>query len=84
MKELLAESIPTNKIHLNTLVTGFIVSCLLQPIVLNENTEDADFGAIIMDDERAINFKRAMFASTRIRENLRKLIPYYDSLGVFE
>lgn len=63
---------------------GFVVSCLIQPIVLNESTENADYEAVIMDDERSLQYKRKMFESDRVQANLRKLIPFYDQMGIFD
>lgn len=52
--------------------------------MLNEETENADFEAIVVGDERSMAFKRLMYSSPRVQANLRKLIPLYDRLGIFD
>lgn len=92
-QQYLERSFYGNHIHLDLnriqsinifLSVGFIVSCLLQPIVLNQNTENADFEAVINDDERSSQYKQSMFASAKVQATLRKLIPFYNKLGVFD
>lgn len=45
---------------------------------------DANLEALLMDDERAMKFKRAIYSTPKIQANLRKLIPMYDSMGLFD
>lgn len=52
--------------------------------MINENTEDADLEALILGDERSIKYKRIIYSSPKVQANLRKLIPYYDKMGVFD
>lgn len=63
---------------------GFIAASLVQPIMLNENTEDADIAALHGNDERALRFKAMMFLNPKVQENLRALLPVWDRNGVFE
>lgn len=62
---------------------GFVGACLDQPIVINDKTETADIEALLGDNERSKNYKRLMYSSPRVQANLRKLIPIFDSMGVF-
>lgn len=64
--------------------TGFIASCLIQPLMINEENEDADVEALITGDERSMKYKRIIYSSTKVRNNLRKLIPIYDQMGIFD
>lgn len=64
--------------------SGFTSSCLIQPIMLNENVKDADLEAVIGNDDRSKQFKRLILQSPRVQKNLRNLIPLYDRLGVFD
>lgn len=66
------------------LLVGFSSSCLVQPIMLNEKTENADFEALVLGDERSIEFKRVVWSAPKAQANLKKLIPFYDRLGVFD
>lgn len=52
--------------------------------MMNENTENADFEALFIGDERSLDFKRVIYSSKRTQANLRRLIPFYDKLGVFD
>lgn len=63
---------------------GFVVACLVQPLMINENVEDANIEALLMNDERAMKFKRSMFSSAKVQANLRELIPMYDEMGLFD
>lgn len=63
---------------------GFTSSCLLQPVQVNEICDDADVESLLLDDERARKFKRIVFESKRIQDNLKNLLPIYDRLGLFD
>lgn len=63
---------------------GFTSGCLIQPIMLNEHTEDANIESIFNNDERAKAFKRLTLGSDRVQQNLKYLLPYFDRRGVFD
>lgn len=63
---------------------GFVVACLVQPLMLNEHVDDSMTEAIFMDDEHAKEVKRSLFSSAAVQANLRKLIPIYDEMGIFD
>lgn len=63
---------------------GFVGGCMDQPIVINDKTETADIEALLGDNERSKDYKRLMYSSPRVQANLRKLIPFFDSMGIFE
>lgn len=52
--------------------------------MINEENEDADVEALIVGDERSMNYKRIIYSSPKVRANLRKLIPLYDKMGIFD
>lgn len=52
--------------------------------MINENTEGADVEALIVGDERSIKYKRVIYSSPKVQANLRKLIPFYDNMGIFD
>lgn len=64
--------------------TGFSASCLHQPILINEHTDDADMEALLSGDERSMKFKRLMYSNPKVQDNLRRLVPLYDRLGIFD
>lgn len=52
--------------------------------MINEENEDADVEALIVGDERSMKYKRIIYSSPTVRANLRKLIPIYDKMGIFD
>lgn len=63
---------------------GFLASCTIQPFMINESTEDADIEAMLTDDERARKYRRNMYRQPKVQANLKKLIPLYDGMGLFD
>lgn len=66
---------------------GFIVSCTIHPILYceNENKEIAIAAVTMLNDENTtLKSKRMLFAPPEIQANLRKLIPFYDEMGIFD
>lgn len=64
--------------------SGFISSCLVQPIMLNEETEDADIAALHGSDARALRFKQTLYASGKVQRIVRKLLPIFDRRGLLD
>lgn len=58
---------------------GFIVTCLLQPTLLNENIEN-----LTQNDERSMDIRRRIYQSQKVQGILKSAIPLYDQLGVFD
>lgn len=52
--------------------------------MINENVEDANIEALLINDERGLAFKRIVYSSDKVQANLRKLIPFYDEMGLFD
>lgn len=63
---------------------GFIASCTIQPFMINESTEDADLEAMTTETERSMKYRRNMYQQPKVQANLRKLIPIYDQMGLFD
>lgn len=61
-----------------------MVACLVQPLMINEETADADVEKLLMDDEPAMKYKRLVYSSKKVQANLRKLIPMFDDMGLFD
>lgn len=59
-------------------------ACLVQPIMLNEETEDADIGALHGSDARALRFKRMMYGSEKVQAIVRNLLPIFDRRGLLD
>ncbi|XP_035891000.1 uncharacterized protein LOC118502656 [Anopheles stephensi] len=54
------------------------------PVQMNENTENADFDALMCSDERAHNFKRMVVANVKYHAILRGLLPQFDRKGLLD
>ncbi|XP_055375525.1 uncharacterized protein LOC129608190 [Condylostylus longicornis] len=80
--------IPTlHEFHIQYITKEFFAfhsSCVIQPVMLNEETEDADFNALMAEDERAFNFKRTIYKNKRVVQNLKKLLPHFDRRGILD
>lgn len=63
---------------------GFTAACLISPIHMVEECDDADVEALLGTDQRSMNFKRLAIHNPKVQVKLRALIPKYESLGVFD
>uniref|UniRef100_T1GSN8 CHK kinase-like domain-containing protein n=1 Tax=Megaselia scalaris TaxID=36166 RepID=T1GSN8_MEGSC len=63
---------------------GFTAAIASQPVMLNSETEDADFHAMMKNDERGVKFKNLLFQNPLIQESLKSSLPYFERLGVFD
>lgn len=63
---------------------GFTSGCLVQPVMLNEHTDDADIEALLGTDERARAFKRLTLTSAKVQRNIQNLLPVFDRKGMFD
>lgn len=59
-------------------------STLYHPMMINEETAEADFEAFNTGDERSLRVKRLVYSSAKAQANLRKVIPIYDNMGVLD
>lgn len=55
----------------------------MQPLHIND-TVQIDTGTLILDNDEILQTRRKLYENERVLANLRKLIPYYDALGVFD
>lgn len=49
-----------------------------------QNSEKFGVEQLILNDEQGMTFKRSLYRNEKVRENLKKLIPYFDELGIFD
>lgn len=63
---------------------AFTSGCLVQAVMVNEQTEDADFHSLMGEDERALNFKNTIFKNERVQKNLKRLLPMFDRKGLLD
>lgn len=59
-------------------------SVVIQPVMLNQDSKDADFNALMGEDDRAMRFKSNLYNNPIIQENLRNLLPVFDRRGLLE
>lgn len=63
---------------------GFLAACTIQPFMIDDSDEVNDLETMITNDERSMRFRRIMYQHPKVQEKLRKLIPIFDKLGVFD
>ncbi|XP_017481491.1 PREDICTED: uncharacterized protein LOC108370631 [Rhagoletis zephyria] len=63
---------------------AFHSTCIVLPIQRNTDTEDADFRAIMQDDERGIRFKDTCFKNPYVQRIIKQLLPLYERRGLLE
>lgn len=52
--------------------------------MINDSTDDADLEAMLSADEHAMKYRQNMYRQSKVQANLRKLIPLYDQMGLFD
>lgn len=65
----------------STAVTASLTS---QAIMLNDQTADADFNALMLDNERSRNFKKVAYKNPKLQENLKHWLPIFDRCGLLD
>ncbi|KAH8355532.1 hypothetical protein KR200_002534 [Drosophila serrata] len=64
----------------------YAVHCglLLQPVLLNTDETDADFGALLSDQPRGINMKRRLYLNPDIQDSIRQLVGEFELEGLLD
>ncbi|XP_022222562.2 uncharacterized protein LOC111074171, partial [Drosophila obscura] len=60
------------------------VSLTSHGIMLNDQTADADFNALIQDDERGRIFRRLVYSNKKFQEFVKHLLPVFDRSGLLD
>ncbi|XP_018797685.1 PREDICTED: uncharacterized protein LOC108974370 [Bactrocera latifrons] len=63
---------------------AFHSACVIQPVMINEDTADADFNSLVGEDERAIKFKYSLYRNKKVQKNLTNLLPVFHRRGLLE
>ncbi|XP_067646821.1 uncharacterized protein [Eurosta solidaginis] len=63
---------------------AFHSSCVIQPVMICEDTDDADFNTLMGEDERALKFKYNIYQNAQVQKNLKNLLPIFDNRGLLE
>ncbi|KAH8359982.1 hypothetical protein KR093_009933 [Drosophila rubida] len=61
-----------------------VASLTCQAIMLNDQTADADFNALMLDNERSRNFKKVAYNNKKFQENLKHFLPIYNQCGLLD
>ncbi|CAD7091881.1 unnamed protein product [Hermetia illucens] len=70
---------------MDTSFYGFVSACLVKPYLINEDAAaDADMAALLLENERADNFKKAVYSNERVHRYLKKLLPIFDRKGLLD
>lgn len=64
--------------------SNLTVSMTSQAIMLNPDTDDADFHAVLKLDERGMKFKHLLFSNPALQENLKLMLPVFDRMGLLD
>ncbi|XP_055923413.1 uncharacterized protein LOC129953901 [Eupeodes corollae] len=59
-------------------------SCLVQAVQINDKNDDADFHALMSEDERGLNYKSLVFQNEKVQKNLKRLLPVFDRKGLLD
>ncbi|EDV91301.1 uncharacterized protein LOC6568323 [Drosophila grimshawi] len=57
---------------------------VVQPVMINEDSTDACFNALMNDDERGTRFKNRLYNNPIVQQNLKALMPIFDRKGLLE
>ncbi|SPP80219.1 uncharacterized protein LOC117583248 [Drosophila guanche] len=63
---------------------SFVIAITLQPLMLYEGTEDADFSYLYQDTPKARRFRDSMFASEKVQRMVEKMLPVADAKGLLQ
>ncbi|KAH8283834.1 hypothetical protein KR054_002980, partial [Drosophila jambulina] len=64
----------------------YAVHCglLLQPVLLNTDETDADFGALLSDQPRGMDMKRRLYLNPKIQDSIRQLVGEFELEGLLD
>lgn len=64
--------------------TAVTASLTCQAVMLNDQTDDADFNALMLDNERSRNFKKVAYKNPKLQASLKHWLPIFDSCGLLD
>jgi len=65
-------------------LTAVTVALVCQAILTNDQNADADFNALMKDDERGRNFRKVLYTNKRLQDNLKRELPRFDRSGLLD
>ncbi|XP_073819369.1 uncharacterized protein [Musca autumnalis] len=82
------QHIPTlHELKVQLLDRGFLaVATLLVnlPLLTNDQTEDADFECLLLDNEKSQRFRKVLYENKRVQRVVKVMLPYFDRLGFLD
>lgn len=58
-------------------------SVCVQPVMINnKNSTDADFNALLLDDERGREFRKSLYLNPMVHKYVKTLLPVFDRKGL--
>lgn len=57
---------------------------LVLPVMINEDTQDADFESLCGDDERSRKFKKRMYQNVKFHAIAKQMLPVLDRKGLLD
>ncbi|XP_052846806.1 uncharacterized protein LOC128258872 [Drosophila gunungcola] len=60
------------------------VALVNQAIMTNDQNADADFNALMKDDDRGRNFRKLLYTNKRLQDNLKYELPRFDRSGLLD
>lgn len=59
-------------------------SLLVQPIQINENSEDADLVALFGTGEKPVRYRNTIYSNPKVHNNIKRLLPIFDRRGLLD
>ncbi|XP_059620966.1 uncharacterized protein LOC132264697 [Phlebotomus argentipes] len=63
---------------------AFLAGVMMQPIMLVEDTTNADMDTMISDSDASVQFKKNLYRNPKTQIALKYLLPYLDQRGVLD
>ncbi|KAL9698131.1 hypothetical protein quinque_001572 [Culex quinquefasciatus] len=75
------------ELQMELLRKGFLAvfcSFICLPVQINEDSTDADFEAVLGNDEKSARYRRTIMANKRYHRILKGLLPFFDRKGLLD
>lgn len=61
-----------------------MAALIVQPVMINEHSDDADIEALFGSDERCKKYKKQLYSNEKVQNNIRILLPIFDRKGILD
>ncbi|XP_030373465.1 uncharacterized protein LOC115623334 [Scaptodrosophila lebanonensis] len=59
-------------------------SLVCQAIMINDQNADADFNALVKEDERGRNFRKLLYNNKKLQDNVKRVLPVFNRCGLLD